>query len=57
MKIPLGRKPTEEEKHQLTLEGLADVDAGRVIPDEEVKAWVKCLGTANPLPVPKHKIK
>jgi predicted transcriptional regulator len=34
---------TDEEKHQRTLAGLADVDAGRTIPDEEVKAWARSL--------------
>lgn len=34
---------TDEEKHQRTLAGLADVDAGRTIPDEEMKAWTRSL--------------
>ena len=34
---------TDEEKHQRTLAGLADVDAGRTIPDEEMKAWARSL--------------
>lgn len=34
---------TDEEKHQRTLAGLADVDAGRTIPHEEVKAWARSL--------------
>jgi len=34
---------TAEEKHQRTLAGLADVDAGRTIPDEEMKAWARSL--------------
>ena len=31
----------EEKRHQHTLEGLADVDAGRVIDHAEVEAWAK----------------
>lgn len=34
---------TDEEKHLRTLAGLADVDAGRTIPHEEVRAWAKSL--------------
>jgi predicted transcriptional regulator len=45
----------EEEKDRMTLEGLADVDAGRTIPHEEVVAWAKSLGTKKPLPVPRPK--
>jgi predicted transcriptional regulator len=50
-----GRELTEEERHLLTLEALADVDAGRVIDHAEVKAWAASLGTANPLPAPRPK--
>lgn len=42
----------EEERHRLTLEGLADVDAGRLIDHERVLAWAESLGTDNPLPPP-----
>jgi predicted transcriptional regulator len=42
----------EEHRHQMTLEGLADVDAGRVIDHELVRAWAESLGSANPLPKP-----
>ena len=31
----------EEMRHQRTLEGLADVDAGRVATHAKVEAWVK----------------
>ena len=34
---------SDEDKHQLTLAGLADVDAGRTISHEEMKAWVQSL--------------
>ena len=45
----------EEEKHRMTLEGLADVDAGRTIPHEEVVAWANSLGTKSPLPLPRPR--
>lgn len=35
--------PSDEEKHQQTLAGLADVDAGRTIPYEEMRAWAQSL--------------
>ena len=34
---------TEEEKDRRTREGLADVDAGRTIPHEELLRWVRGL--------------
>lgn len=42
----------EEERHRLTLEGLADVKAGKVVDHAEVKAWAESLATASPLPLP-----
>jgi predicted transcriptional regulator len=36
----------EEKRHQLTLEGLADVDAGRMIDQAEVEAWAKKIARA-----------
>ena len=42
----------EEERHKLTLEGLADVDAGRLIDHARVVAWAESLGTDDPLPSP-----
>ena len=42
----------EEERHRMTLEGLADVDAGRVIDHRAIQAWADSLGTDNPLPPP-----
>lgn len=38
----------EEQRHQLTLEGLADIDAGRVVDHETVKAWAASLEAAPP---------
>ena len=43
----------EEERYRLTLEGLADVDAGRLIDHEAVLAWAESLGTDDPLPAPR----
>ena len=33
----------EAKRHQLTLEGLADVDTGRVVDHKSVAAWAKSL--------------
>jgi predicted transcriptional regulator len=43
----------EEERRQLTLEALADVDAGRVIDHQAVQAWADSLDSDNPLPAPR----
>jgi len=43
----------EEERHRMTLEGLADVKAGRVVEHAQVRAWLQSLGTKNQLPEPK----
>jgi len=42
----------EEERHRMTLEALADVDAGRVIDQRAIQAWADSLGTDKPLPPP-----
>ena len=42
----------EEEKHRLTMEGVADIEAGRVVDDAEVEAWIESLDTDNPRPLP-----
>ena len=42
----------EEERDLLTLEALADVDAGNVFDHEAVRAWADSLDTENPLPPP-----
>jgi predicted transcriptional regulator len=42
----------EEERRRLTLEALADIDAGRVIDHQAVQAWADSLDTAQPLPPP-----
>jgi predicted transcriptional regulator len=33
----------EKKRHQLTLEGLADVDAGRTVDHAEIEAWARKL--------------
>lgn len=43
----------EEERHRLTLEALADVDAGRVVDHRTVQEWAQSLDTDNPLSAPR----
>ena len=38
---------SDEEKHRLTLAGLADVDAGRTIPHDAVRSWARSLVNPN----------
>ena len=42
----------EEERHRLLMEGLADVDAGRLIDHQAMIDWADSLSTDNPLPPP-----
>jgi predicted transcriptional regulator len=42
----------EEARHRMTLEALADVDAGRVIDHRAIVAWADSLETDKPLPPP-----
>lgn len=42
----------EEERHRLTLEALADVDAGRLIDHQEVQDWADSLDTDKALKPP-----
>ena len=49
---------TEEEERELdeAIErGLADIEAGRFVPHEEVEKWLRSWGTDNELPPPKCK--
>lgn len=39
------RALSEREKHLRILEGLADADANRTVPQTEVRAWAKALLT------------
>lgn len=43
----------EEERDTLTWQALADVDAGRIVDDQAVRAWAESLGTDQPLPLPR----
>lgn len=43
----------EDRRHALTLEGLADVDAGRVVDQQSVQAWAESLSTDQPQPLPR----
>jgi predicted transcriptional regulator len=42
----------EEHRYRLTLEALADVDAGNVVDHDDVEKWVASLDTDRPLPTP-----
>ena len=42
----------EEERRRLTLEALADVDAGNVIDQQAVQQWANSLDSDKPLPAP-----
>jgi len=43
----------EEERRRMTLEGMADVEAGHVIEHQSVLAWAESLSTNKPLAVPR----
>ncbi len=43
----------EEERRRLTLEALADVDAGSVIDHQAVQAWAAGLDSDSPPPAPR----
>lgn len=43
----------EEERRKLTLEALADVDAGNVIDHHAVRRWADSLDQDEPLPRPR----
>ncbi len=42
----------EERRYRMTLEGLADVDAGRTVDQAAVEAWAASLETDAPLAPP-----
>jgi predicted transcriptional regulator len=44
----------EEERHRMTLEALADVDAGRVIDHQAVQTWADNLGTGKKRRTPRR---
>ena len=41
-----------DRRRQLTLKGLADVDAGRLIDDATMQTWADSLGTDRESPIP-----
>lgn len=43
----------EDERRRMTLEGMADIEAGQVIEHQSVLAWAESLSTNNPLAVPR----
>ncbi|HEY4971458.1 MAG TPA: ribbon-helix-helix domain-containing protein [Steroidobacteraceae bacterium] len=43
----------EEQRYRLTLEALADVDAGRTVDHDDVEKWVDSLDSDRPPPMPK----
>ena len=51
-KVPPACIDQEEEHRRLTMEALADVDAGQVIDHQAVKAWADSLESDKPLPLP-----
>ena len=44
----------EEERRRMTLEALADVDAGHVVDHRAVQAWAESLDSDQPLPLPRR---
>ncbi|AFN40207.1 CopG family transcriptional regulator [Klebsiella pneumoniae] len=42
-----------DDDQEATAEGIADIEAGRTISHEAVKAWLLSWGTPNELPPPK----
>jgi predicted transcriptional regulator len=42
----------EEQRYRLTLEALADVDAGRTVDHDGVEKWVDSLDSDRPLSIP-----
>jgi predicted transcriptional regulator len=42
----------EEQRYRLTLEALADVDAGRTVDHDDVEKWVDSLDSDRPLSIP-----
>ena len=43
----------EEERRGMTLDAMADVEAGQFIDHQSVQAWAESLGTDKPLPIPR----
>ena len=47
------RENQGQRMYRETLEGLADVEAGRVIDGDQVVSWIESWGSENELPSPK----
>lgn len=47
------RDDREQRMYRETLEGLADVEAGRVIDGEQVLSWIESWGSEKELPSPR----
>jgi hypothetical protein len=43
IQIPSPPVPTQDEKHQMTLEALASIDAGHLISDQAMQLWFDTL--------------
>ena len=43
----------EEERRKMTLEAMADIEAGQVIGHQSIQAWADSLSTDKQLPVPR----
>lgn len=42
----------EEKRHRMTLDGLADADAGKLVEHDDVVAWLDTWGTDHEQPPP-----
>ena len=49
----LERENQQQRMYRETLEGLADVEAGRLIDGEQVMAWIESWGSDKELPPPR----
>ena len=43
----------EEERRRMTLEAMADIEAGQVVDHQSVQVWADSLSSDKPLPVPR----
>ena len=43
----------EEERRRMTLDAMADVEAGNFIDHQSVQAWAESLSSDKPLPIPR----
>ena len=43
----------EEERRRMTLDAMADVEAGQIIDHQSVQAWADSLSTDKPMPTPR----